>query len=612
MYQFFPTEFFNFEYLRILATAPFHGSEIGECLSARSQLPSTCDPESWYRVWTAQAEQAVANGEEALAAGDKPGAAWAFLRASNYFRTSEFFLHCDVTDGRMLGAMERSVGVFERGAELLQGTRVVGVEVPYEEGVGGKVGGRLPGRLFLPTVGRQGKIPLVVQMGGFDSTQEELYFVGPAGAVGRGYAVLTFEGPGQGIVLRRDGLKLRPDWEAVTSRVLDVVESQLASEYALDMDRIAVVGSSLGGYLSLRAAADPRVAACISFDGCYDLFDVTRSRMPGWFINGWLNGTLSDGFFNFVVNRLAAWNFQLRWEFGHSMWVYGVDTPAEVMRMMRRFHLRGYLEKIKCSVLVTGAADTFYFTPELNAERIFEGLGHLPEEKKRLWIGRGVEGGGLQAKVAAFGIMHIQAAATLNNLTLTIPPFPFGTENKTPAFLAKFPTGKVPAFEGVEGTTLVESDAIAWYIAGSGPCGPALQGRNVADQARIRQWISFSENEVYGAMLSVVLWRAGFRRYDDSVEAGAVAAMEYALGVVERHLQQKQEQGGFLVGGELTLADLTLASALYWAFMHYLDRGERERFPGVVAWYLRVIGGDKVREVFGEAVLVEKKMVAPV
>lgn len=43
--------------------------------------------------------------------------------------------------------------------------------------------------------------------------------------------------------------------------------------------------------------------------------------MPAWFINGWLGGWLDDGVFNWVVNRLAAANFQMRWEFGHSKWV---------------------------------------------------------------------------------------------------------------------------------------------------------------------------------------------------------------------------------------------------------------------------------------------------
>merc|ERR1712234_23968 len=43
--------------------------------------------------------------------------------------------------------------------------------------------------------------------------------------------------------------------------------------------------------------------------------------------------------------------------------------------------------------------------------------------------------------------------------------FVFGETNKTPEFTKKFPLGKVPAFEGSDGTLLTESNAIAYYVA---------------------------------------------------------------------------------------------------------------------------------------------------
>ncbi|KAJ5971600.1 uncharacterized protein N7479_001518 [Penicillium vulpinum] len=411
MYKIFSSDFFNFEFLRILGNAGCLGAESGECLVARAQIKDG-DPESWYRAWTEQADKAIALAEEARASDDNVGASWAYLRAANYYRASEFFLHCNPEDPRLLSAITKSVKAFDTGSQFLDGEVKI-LSIPYENGAS------LPGRLFLPAKRGPRPLPLIVQTGGFDSTQEELYFYGPAGALPRGYAVLTFEGPGQGIVLRRDGLHFRPDWEKVTSKVLDLVEHELAGLYNLDMNRIAVQGASLGGYLALRAAADPRVRACISCDGCYDLFDITRSRMPDWFINGWMSGWLSDGFFNGVVGFLSATNFQLRWEFGHSQWIYGVDTPANVMRMMQKFTLKGdkggdYLSQLKCSTLVTGAGDTFYFTPDINAQRIFDQLGHLPDNRKQLWIGKGADGGGLQAKIGSIALMHQKMFAWLD------------------------------------------------------------------------------------------------------------------------------------------------------------------------------------------------------
>ncbi|PYI33513.1 hypothetical protein BP00DRAFT_338827 [Aspergillus indologenus CBS 114.80] len=642
MFKFYPSDFFHFEFLRVLASAPAGGAETGECLAVLPQVADG-DGEAWYRAWTAQAQQARGRGDDALVAGDPVAAAGAYLRASNYFRASEFFLHARPDDPRLRAAIENSVAVFDRGVDLLDRCTVVRVQIPYERGA------TLPGRLYLPLprsaggadhLDRTQTLPLLVVTGGFDSTQEELYFFGPAAALPRGYAVLTFEGPGQGICLRRDGLRLRPDWEQVTTRVLDVVE-ELAKDHPIDLARVAVVGASLGGYFALRAAADPRVRACVSCDACYDLFDVTRSRMPGWFINGWLSGRLRDGFFNWVVDKLAGWSFQLRWEFGHSMWVYGVKTPAEVMRCMQQYHVRGYLHDIQCSTFVMGAAETFYFTPEQNTQPIFAALGHLPPQKKRLWIGKGVEGGGLQAKIGAWASKHppinqpphttmapigrlytyvpnarilkIQAAAALNNLTLDIPqPFAFGTANKTPEFIRKFPTGKVPAFESADGhTTLVESDAIAQYVAASGPAAPALLGRNVAEQAAVRQWVCFAENEVFRHMMAVVLWRVGMREYDAGVEGAGATGLAEALAVLERHLAAGEKEY-LATEGELSLADLSVASALFWAFMHYVDAEMRGRFPRVVRWYLRVVAAEKVKEVFGEPSLVAVRRAAPV
>ncbi|KAL2678836.1 cell fusion- protein [[Neocosmospora] mangrovei] len=410
MHQIFPSTFFNFEFLRLLGTAPYLGAETGECLATAARIKDG-DPESWYHAWYEQAQKALALADEAKAVGDGPGAAWGYIRASNYFRASEFLLHCTPEDPRILSSAVASADTFDKGWILLDGS-VRKVDIPYE---GDKT---LPGRLYLPAPHHQlsGKIPVVVQTGGFDSTQEELYYYGAAGALPRGYAVFSFDGPGQGLSLRKDKLYLRPDWEHVTSKVLDHVVGELAPTHNLDVDRLAVFGASLGGYLSLRAAADPRVKAVVSCDGPLDLFDITRSRMPPWFINGWLSGWLSDGFFNWVIDRLASVNFQLAWEFGHSKWVYGVKTPADVMRTMQKFSLKdGYLSKIKCPTLITGAADSFYFTPQQNAHPIFDSLSALGPAEKQLWIGKGgVEGGGLQAKIGALALMHYKMFAWLD------------------------------------------------------------------------------------------------------------------------------------------------------------------------------------------------------
>lgn len=85
------------------------------------------------------------------------------------------------------------------------------------------------------------------------------------------------------------------------------------------------------------------------------------------------------------------------------------------MRVMQKFTLKdGYMSQLRCSIFVTGAADTFYFTPALNAHRIFDQLDHLPSDQKKLWIGKGVETGGLPAKISSMVLMHQKMFAWLD------------------------------------------------------------------------------------------------------------------------------------------------------------------------------------------------------
>merc|ERR1711971_16545 len=61
-----------------------------------------------------------------------------------------------------------------------------------------------------------------------------------------------------------------------------------------------------------------------------------------------------------------------------------------------------------------------------------------------------------------FRAQKAEIAAKYSGAKLTVSKdFKFGETNKSAAFLKKFPLGKVPAFEGSDGTLLTESNAIA-------------------------------------------------------------------------------------------------------------------------------------------------------
>jgi len=311
-------------------------------------------------------------------------------------------------DSRQLEIVSRSVNNFREACRLLD-TPVEFLDIPY-----GTEGATLPAYLFLPQKGpdgdSSGKIPIAVQVQGFDTTKEEFYHFTVAGALPRGYAVLAFDAPGQGIVIRREEhrLPLQADFEVVVRAVLDALWTHAAKSPAcknLDLERLALMGNSMGAYFALRGAAfDHRVKACVASDGFYDLGAAARERIPPWF--QYLSSGMVDRLMGLAV-RLS--NFQTRWELAHGIFAFGASSVSEVMEKSQNFTLDGIdgtsvLANVCCPTLVTDARDSIF---RLDAQRIYDSLSQLKDgESKIMWSPVGIGQGSLQAKVAAFSHLH--------------------------------------------------------------------------------------------------------------------------------------------------------------------------------------------------------------
>jgi dienelactone hydrolase len=132
-------------------------------------------------------------------------------------------------------------------------------------------------------------------------------------------SVLLVDGPGQGGALRRHGLVTRHDYEVPIGKCIDWLEKRSD----IDTSRIAVSGSSLGGYYAARAGAmEPRLAACISHGAIWDIHERWKTRDDN--------------------HGLA----------GHIKWVFGGKTMAEATEIAKPFKLEGVLEKMKCPYLI--------------------------------------------------------------------------------------------------------------------------------------------------------------------------------------------------------------------------------------------------------------------
>lgn len=329
---------FSFQLLRTMGYSATGGSDISEALSTAQRIKEG-DTESWHKEWKSTARRLEQNGETFLEAGHELSAREVFFRASNYYRTAEFFLHTNPEDPRILETWRQSRESFLKAAKLSDHP-IRPVKIPFENT-------SLPGYLLLVDDSPKQR-PLLIVHSGFDGTAEELYFEIGALALKRGYNCLLFEGPGQGGVIREQQIPFRPNWESVVTPVVD---------YALtlpqvDSTRIGLMGISFGGYLAPRAAAfEHRLKVLVANGGIYDFYaNVLKKSPPN--TGQMLADKEASAEFDKAILETMKTDVDTGWFFANGMFTFGAASPSELIRMLRPYHMRDVASKITSNVLV--------------------------------------------------------------------------------------------------------------------------------------------------------------------------------------------------------------------------------------------------------------------
>ena len=313
----------SYQFRRGLGETQEGGGTVSECFQAAARMIPG-DKESWHREWLAVADRNFTRAEDEARLGHVSTAMNCWLRAADYYRQAEFFLGADdprrlATFTKMERASHRFLAHLTPPGEVLQ--------IPYEDAslyayfvrapysTEGRASGATEGR----TSGATERQPCLISMGGLDSIKDEMWFMQAHGALQRGISVLMIDGPGQGGTLRRHGITNRPDYEVPIGRCVDY----LLTRTDVDPARIAVCGSSLGGYYAARAGArEPRLAACVSHGAIWSIHDF------------WKNADEGHG--------LAS----------HIKWVFGVTSMAQAVERFKAFTLEGVLEDMRCPYLI--------------------------------------------------------------------------------------------------------------------------------------------------------------------------------------------------------------------------------------------------------------------
>jgi dipeptidyl aminopeptidase/acylaminoacyl peptidase len=210
-------------------------------------------------LWQAESAAATGRGQDLVAA--------AYSRQAFFcYRVADFCLTENTP--QKLESYEASLRSFDSATRGL----IQRIDVPLGDG-------RLPG--YVAGGDLPAGSPGVLLIYGADGNKEEHLFATAAVLASRGVRTLVVDGPGQGHTVRVDELGCRPDWEVVASACLDA----FISSTSVDPGRIALVGSSFGGYLAPRAfVREPRFVACALLSALYDaragLFDFYPPIQP--------------------------------------------------------------------------------------------------------------------------------------------------------------------------------------------------------------------------------------------------------------------------------------------------------------------------------------------
>ncbi|RKH28368.1 alpha/beta hydrolase [Corallococcus sp. CA041A] len=332
----------RFEFARLgLLGAAYRGlSDAGEVLVTLDGIPDG-DREAWVREFTALAERLERQAHASAAHGHRASARSAFLRASTYFHEASACAPGTSRPERFRALWLRHRDCWDHAAALFE-PPVERVSIPYE-------GMSLEGYFFRPANGHVRPRPTLIMNNGSDGPVTSMWKDGGAAAVERGWNALTFDGPGQGAALHRQGLPFRADWERVVTPVMD----WLLTRAEVDPQRIALLGVSQAGYQVPRAVAfEHRVAAAVADPGVMRVGDSWREHLPPEMTRlldagekETFDASMAEGLKDFPAERA-----ELQWR----MAPHGTRSPFDAYKAAEAMHLDAeILARVGCPMLIT-------------------------------------------------------------------------------------------------------------------------------------------------------------------------------------------------------------------------------------------------------------------
>lgn len=208
----------------------------------------------WCSEWEKEGDEVYKKGEEALKEGYKTKAKSLFHEATACYHIGQHIFFIDSNQKEK--AQEKARISYKRAINLYdEKEKPILVEIPFN-------GIKIPGYLRLSDVHNK---PLVIFVNGMDNIKEAEGHAQGTIYKQNGLNFFTFDGPGQG-ELWKDMKFDSKEYHKAVSAIIDWFMNH--KQYGIDLDKIALAGFSLGGYLApMSAAYDKRVKCTVGNSG---------------------------------------------------------------------------------------------------------------------------------------------------------------------------------------------------------------------------------------------------------------------------------------------------------------------------------------------------------
>ena len=150
---------------------------------------------------------------------------------------------------------------------------------------------------------------------------------------------------------------------------------------------------------------------------------------------------------------------------------------------------------------------------------------------------------------------------------------------------AKNLTMRFPLLELDGGELVWESSAIAAHLARCVP-DSGLFGQSAYETGLVEQWIAYTGSTLYPAVMPVAGSVLGHKTIPKEVYAEHLKTLKSHVKVLDSYLADKP----FLVGENLTVADVVVALALLIPMQLVLDPAARSGMPHVSEWFEKCVG----------------------